>query len=309
MDGKWFANRGQIFQTIAGVMSAGVGSVALYFVLKSNNSLPKASAVMYVSGGILLLVIGIIIGRRLGSVRPAPSDSISRKEPIQPLRIKSAKYGVSRDRYKDVTDQVRAQVKNNKLNFLVSNVTLLGLADPFYGEVKYLFVDYSFGDGPISEIVRREQDLLEIPEENDNRMANSKVTGSKDIETIDPVGQNADDSLEQRAFETAKNVRKRWAEFKKRNGDKPDYVGPTLGQAQSEASAEYLKQSMAWQDRARGWYEGKAKEGLVKIRSELAEHGLTDQDLDDNIGLRFPTEESIQLICERLRWLACQLDD
>jgi hypothetical protein len=68
---------------------------------------------------------------------------------------------------------------------------------------------------------------------------------------------------------TANNVREQWAEFKKKIGDKPDYVGPALGQAQSEASAEYLRQSMAWQDRARGWYEGKAKEGLVKIRSEL----------------------------------------
>lgn len=207
------------------------------------------------------------------------------------LNIKSARYGVGSDRYTDVTAQVKAQVKNNKLNFLVSNVTLLGLADPFYGEVKYLTVEYSFGNGPVREIIRREQDQLEITEEGDNPL------------------QQAESSLQQRAFDTARIVRTQWLDFNKKIGAKPDYAGPTLGQGQAEASAEYLKQSMAWQDRARGWYEGKAREGLVQIRSELAEHGLIDQDLDDNIGLRSPTEESIQIICQRLKWLACQLDD
>jgi hypothetical protein len=75
MSNKWFANRGQIFQTFIAAVSACVGLVALYFVLKSNNSLPKASAVMYVSGGIFLLLIGIFIGRRLG---PPPPDDLSK---------------------------------------------------------------------------------------------------------------------------------------------------------------------------------------------------------------------------------------
>ena len=70
MSGKWFANRGQIFQTVIAAVSACVGLVALYFVLKSNNSLPRVSAVMYVSGGIFLLLIGIFIGRRLGPPLP-----------------------------------------------------------------------------------------------------------------------------------------------------------------------------------------------------------------------------------------------
>lgn len=64
MSGKWFANRAQIIQTIAAVTSACVALVALYFVLKSNNSLPRLSAIMYVSAAISLLLIGILIGKR-----------------------------------------------------------------------------------------------------------------------------------------------------------------------------------------------------------------------------------------------------
>jgi hypothetical protein len=118
--------------------------------------------------------------------------------------------------------------------------------------------------------------------------------------------------LAQRTFDAARNIRKQWIDFKERSGGepaKPDYAALTPGQGQEEEiSAEYFGKFMGWQDRARGWYEGKVKDGLFQIRSELAEHGLTDQDLDDNIGLRSPTEESIQIICQRLKWLASQLD-
>jgi predicted membrane channel-forming protein YqfA (hemolysin III family) len=120
MAGKWFANRGQIVQTVFTVISACVAIVALYFVLKSNNSLPRVSVVMYVSVGVFVLLIGIIIGRRLGPALPSEPPGKS----IQPLMIKSAKYGVGGDRYKDVTPQVKAFVKNNRLNFLVGNSTL-----------------------------------------------------------------------------------------------------------------------------------------------------------------------------------------
>jgi len=81
-----------------------------------------------------------------------------------PLRIKSATYGVDDDRYREVTTQVRAQIKNNRINFLVSNNTLMGGADPFYGEVKHLVVKYSLGNGPTRQIIRREYDQLELPE-------------------------------------------------------------------------------------------------------------------------------------------------
>lgn len=63
MNSKWFANNGQIVQMVAAIVSAAVAVIALYFVLKSNNSLPKASIVLYVSASIFLLLVGIFIGR------------------------------------------------------------------------------------------------------------------------------------------------------------------------------------------------------------------------------------------------------
>jgi hypothetical protein len=64
MGGRWFANRGQVVQTVAASISACVALVALYFVLRSNNSLPKASVVLYISGAVSLLLIGAVFGRR-----------------------------------------------------------------------------------------------------------------------------------------------------------------------------------------------------------------------------------------------------
>jgi hypothetical protein len=100
-----------------------------------------------------------------------------------PLGIKSARFGVDDNRYKDVTTQVRANIKNNRVNMLVSTNTLMGGADPFYGEVKHLIVEYFFGDGPIVHIVRREQDQLEIPERpmTSNLMRLMKVKGGSYI--------------------------------------------------------------------------------------------------------------------------------
>jgi hypothetical protein len=70
MSGKWFANSGQVIQTTAATVSACAALVALYFVLKSNNSLPKASFVFYASGAMFLLLVGIMIGRRSGAGLP-----------------------------------------------------------------------------------------------------------------------------------------------------------------------------------------------------------------------------------------------
>ncbi len=69
MSGKWFANRGQAIQTIAAITSACVAVAA--FVLRNNNYVPKASFVMYVSGGAFLLLAGILIGRRSRSAPPS----------------------------------------------------------------------------------------------------------------------------------------------------------------------------------------------------------------------------------------------
>jgi hypothetical protein len=69
MSGKLFANKGQIFQTVAAITSACAGLTSAYFVLKSNNSLPRASAIMCASGAVFLFVLGIMIGRKSGPLR------------------------------------------------------------------------------------------------------------------------------------------------------------------------------------------------------------------------------------------------
>lgn len=74
MGGKWFANRGQVVQTAAAVVSACVAIVALYFVLRSNSSLPKVSAVLYVSGAMFFLLLGVLIGKRSGIGLSGPSS-------------------------------------------------------------------------------------------------------------------------------------------------------------------------------------------------------------------------------------------
>ncbi len=73
MGGNWFANRGQVIQTAAAILSGCAALVSLYFVLKSNNSLPKASALLYVSAAVFVLAVGFLIGRRAGRAQSAIS--------------------------------------------------------------------------------------------------------------------------------------------------------------------------------------------------------------------------------------------
>jgi hypothetical protein len=82
------------------------------------------------------------------------------------LRIKRARYGVGDDRYEDVTTALRAYIKGNRVNVLVSNWTMCGGRNPYYGDQKRLIVEYSVGNGPLREIVRLEKDQLELPEED-----------------------------------------------------------------------------------------------------------------------------------------------
>ena len=69
-----------------------------------------------------------------------------------------------------------------------------------------------------------------------------------------------------------------------------------------------FKPLWAWQDRIRGWYEGKIKPTVLSLRHELAEKGLTDQELDDSIQTLHPTKETILAVTKKLRILACDLD-
>jgi hypothetical protein len=85
------------------------------------------------------------------------------------LKIKRARYGVGGDRYVDVTTLLRAYIKGNRISVLVTNWTMCSGRDPYYGDQKHLVVEYSVGNGPLREIVRLEQDQLELPEEDEAR--------------------------------------------------------------------------------------------------------------------------------------------
>lgn len=81
--GKWFANRGQVVQVLLAAVSATAAAVSLYFVLKSNSSLPGTRVVLYVSLGILLLIIGFSIGRKSVGTGNTPEQVAHPPEPIE----------------------------------------------------------------------------------------------------------------------------------------------------------------------------------------------------------------------------------
>ncbi len=70
MGGKWFANRGQIVQTLAAIISTCLAGVAVYFVLKSNQSLPPKTSVFYGLTAVAIFLLGIWIGRLSKFSRP-----------------------------------------------------------------------------------------------------------------------------------------------------------------------------------------------------------------------------------------------
>jgi hypothetical protein len=63
MGGKWFANRGQIVQTLAATIGTCLAGVAVYFVLKNNQSLPPKTSVFYALTAVAIFLLGIWIGR------------------------------------------------------------------------------------------------------------------------------------------------------------------------------------------------------------------------------------------------------
>lgn len=75
------------------------------------------------------------------------------------LRITRAVYGAG-DRTIDVTEQVRAQVRDGRLNMPVQNDTMGG--DPAFNRPKELTVWYTLGDRP-GQVTVNENGLLQIP--------------------------------------------------------------------------------------------------------------------------------------------------
>ena len=176
MSGKWFANRGQVVQTVAATLSACVALVALFFVLKSNNSLPKASVVLYVSAAIFLLLIGGVFGRR-SALRIAAEgqnelrhkgSSAAGSDLIAPDRkklvIRSAFYGTGPLDDRDVTDRL-AMDPIDALVVPVDN-NFLG-CDPAPMKYKRLRVEYSYGNLSILRVSRGEGGRLVLPEDSE----------------------------------------------------------------------------------------------------------------------------------------------
>jgi hypothetical protein len=62
-------------------------------------------------------------------------------------------HRVGGDRYVDVTTLLKAYIKGNRLSVLVTNWTMCGGRNPYYGDQKRLVVEYSVGNGPLREIV------------------------------------------------------------------------------------------------------------------------------------------------------------
>lgn len=79
----WFANKGQVVQMIAAVVSASLAVGSFYFVLKSNNSLPHAALVLYVSSPVFLLLVGFLLGRRFAPKATFPVSDKDRPKDSQ----------------------------------------------------------------------------------------------------------------------------------------------------------------------------------------------------------------------------------
>lgn len=76
------------------------------------------------------------------------------------LSIESASYGAD-DRWADVTQAVRAQLRGDRLEVIVTN-EMFG-RDPAPGQYKSLSVTYRWGNGPTNTVRAGERDMLRLP--------------------------------------------------------------------------------------------------------------------------------------------------
>lgn len=77
------------------------------------------------------------------------------------LEIIAATYGVGED-FLDVTERVRALVKDNSLDIVVNNSTLVPNQNPYRGKKKSLVVVYAYDDGAHVRVERAEKEALII---------------------------------------------------------------------------------------------------------------------------------------------------
>jgi hypothetical protein len=79
----------------------------------------------------------------------------------QGLVIHWAGHGIGDDQYADVTNIVKGQVNNNRVNFVIDGA--LFPDDPYRGKKKHLLVRYSNRSRRIREKIRYDGDRLILP--------------------------------------------------------------------------------------------------------------------------------------------------
>jgi hypothetical protein len=77
------------------------------------------------------------------------------------LIIHYAGHGIGAEQYADVTDILRGQVRNNRLNIVIDGAMFP--RDPYPGEKKHVWVQYSYRSRAIKEKTKPDGDRLMLP--------------------------------------------------------------------------------------------------------------------------------------------------
>jgi hypothetical protein len=110
-------------------------------------------------------------------------------------------------------------------------------------------------------------------------------------------------TLAKRAFEVAKEVK----DLLKKHGPEPKI----------EEHKVHGKEPLDWhyetiqpyRDRLNGGYGARIADAVKRTRDELAEQGFVDRELNQLLSKPFQTEESLQVIAQKLRFMASHLED
>jgi len=77
------------------------------------------------------------------------------------LVIHYAGHGMGDDEYADVTNIVKSQVKNDRINFVIDGSVFPD--DPYQNKKKFLIVRYSFQSRRIREKIKQDGDRMTLP--------------------------------------------------------------------------------------------------------------------------------------------------
>jgi hypothetical protein len=140
-------------------------------------------------------------------------SNLRKKQMSGPLVIRSAKWGIGGDAFKDVTDIVRAHAKPDSIN-LPASIGVFG--DPYEGNPKRLRVRYSFARIHEIEVWEGKGNSLVLPEQEGQEQ--DRVETEKAKARLAAITRGADDPrrtpLEARAYRELDNQFKNmnWAQ-------------------------------------------------------------------------------------------------